>query len=93
MAKKQTKVEGSYLVASPFRDINNFSKFYEVGDDVSHFSEERLLRLVELGYVEAPKEDAKAKAAAEKAAKEAEAAAQKAKEEEDAKAKAAAEKQ
>jgi hypothetical protein len=41
-----------YIVISDFRDINNFDKAYAAGDDVSHFEQSRLDKLVELGLVE-----------------------------------------
>lgn len=83
----QSEVTEGYIVTSPFRDRNDFNKSYEIGEDVSHLEEEILNSLVSRGLVDAPKEDAKAKADAAKAQEEAD----KLKAEEDAKAKADAE--
>jgi hypothetical protein len=44
-------VKPSYIVATEFRDINDFSKVFKVGDDVSHLHQERLEGLVTAGYV------------------------------------------
>jgi len=41
-----------HLVTGPFRDIKDFSKEYNVGDDVSDFDPKRLASLVENGHVE-----------------------------------------
>jgi len=38
-----------YFVTSPFRDKSDFSKLYNIGDDVSHFDAERLENLVKNG--------------------------------------------
>ena len=35
-----------YLVVSPFRDIEDFSLQYNVGDDVSHFDNARIEKLL-----------------------------------------------
>ncbi|MCW8314211.1 hypothetical protein K7A41_23500 [Sphingobacterium sp. InxBP1] len=40
-----------YTVISPFADKDNFSKKWEEGDDVSHFSQDRLDLCVERGLV------------------------------------------
>lgn len=90
MAKKQEKPIGGYVVVSPFRDINDFSKAYEEGEDVSHLSDDRLLDLLEKGLIEevvdekAAAEAAKAAAAAEKKAEAEKAAALKKQQEEEA---------
>ena len=42
----------SFKVVTRFRDIHNANVVYEAGTDVSHFEEERLEKLVELGLVE-----------------------------------------
>lgn len=53
---KNKKGKGSkYIVATPFRDINDFSKEYVAGEDVSHFDAERLERLVKNGHVTSDK--------------------------------------
>jgi hypothetical protein len=49
------KKAGSFTVTTEFRDIDNFNKVHKVGSDVSHFSKDRLDRLVELKYVSAGK--------------------------------------
>lgn len=87
MAKKKESAESEvFTVVQEFRDRNNFDKVHYVGSDVSDLEESVLESLVARGLVEAPsKEDAKAKAAAEKA----QADADKKQAEEDAKAKAA----
>lgn len=54
----QTASKG-YIVLSPFRDIANWDKAYEPGDDVSHFDKDRLKTLVANGIVQAPKAAAK----------------------------------
>lgn len=41
----------SYTVITPFRDTNDFDKRYGKGDDVSHFDQERLDKLVGMGLV------------------------------------------
>lgn len=53
------KASKGYTVLSPFRDIANWDKAYEPGDDVSHFDNERLKNLVVNGLVQAPKAAAK----------------------------------
>lgn len=40
-----------YTVIAPFADKDNFSKKWEEGDDVSHFSQDRLDLCVERGLV------------------------------------------
>lgn len=40
-----------YTVVKEFRDINDFSKVYFEGSDVSHFSKERLEHLESIGHV------------------------------------------
>lgn len=45
------KKAGAYIVAVEFRDINNFSKCYRKGQDVSHLPKERLEKLVTLKHV------------------------------------------
>jgi hypothetical protein len=54
MAKKKSEGQpGSvYLVAQRFVDKDNFSKAYEVGEDVSHLDETRLEDLISKGLVE-----------------------------------------
>lgn len=42
-----------YAVKVEFRDKDNFDKRYELGDDVSHFDEARIVDLVERGLIEA----------------------------------------
>ncbi|RZM22430.1 MAG: hypothetical protein EOO88_29480 [Pedobacter sp.] len=56
MAKKKEGEGEGYVVASPFRDKDNFDLAYEVGQDVSHFDQARIDELVEKGLVsgEAP---------------------------------------
>lgn len=44
--------KSQYIVKHEFRDIANFDKVHAVGSDVSHFDEDRLTKLVELGLVE-----------------------------------------
>lgn len=41
-----------YVVVKAFHDINNFSTVYQRGENVSHFSAERLERLINAGAVE-----------------------------------------
>lgn len=41
-----------YSVVSEFRDINNFSKIYKVGDDVSGFDDARIKSLLQKGLIE-----------------------------------------
>lgn len=52
--KKETKKENNpgYTVKKDFRDSEDFSKVYSKGEDVSHFNEHRLKKLVDLGHVE-----------------------------------------
>jgi hypothetical protein len=50
MAKKKSGEE-SFKVIAPFRDKDNFSVAYEIGQDVSDLSEDRLLELIEKGLV------------------------------------------
>jgi len=50
MAKKKSE-EAVYKVVAPFRDKDNFNLAYEVDQDVSHLSEDRLLELIEKGLV------------------------------------------
>ena len=60
-AKEQPqKATKGHIVLNSFRDIDNFDKAYNPGDDVSHFDKERLKKLVENGLVQAPKGGAKA---------------------------------
>jgi len=40
-----------YIVANPFSDLHDISKKYEEGDDVSHFSQERLQSAINRGLV------------------------------------------
>lgn len=51
MAKAMTETKAKYTVLKPFRDINNFSKEYKEGDDVSTLEPSRLDNLVTLGLV------------------------------------------
>ncbi len=51
-ADKLKKADG-YTVVSEFRDKDKWEKLYQVGDDVSHFDEDRLANLVERKLVEA----------------------------------------
>jgi hypothetical protein len=48
---KAKKVKG-HIVKSEFRDKNDFAKLYKVGEDVSHFDEDRKADLVERGLIE-----------------------------------------
>jgi hypothetical protein len=50
-AKNEQQPGKSYLVVQEFRDKDNFDLIYKIGDDVSALSEDRLERLVKLGYV------------------------------------------
>lgn len=60
MAKKKVEVEKSteqpidgYYVISPFKDKKQFgNQSYSIGDEVSHFENERLKKAIELGLVE-----------------------------------------
>jgi len=61
MARPKKNAEGKsmplYTVAIPFQDHRDYMttptpQQYEVGDDVSHFDQERLDRAVELGTVQ-----------------------------------------
>jgi hypothetical protein len=49
--KPSEKKGDTYIVAQEFRDINNFSKAWKKGHDVSHFDEKRLQGLVDSGHV------------------------------------------
>lgn len=40
-----------HIVIAEFRDINDFSKVYAVGSDVSHFNAKRIEKLIESGLV------------------------------------------
>ncbi|MEO6522241.1 MAG: hypothetical protein ABIN91_11225 [Mucilaginibacter sp.] len=51
MAKKKTEGVG-YKVVAPFRDKSDWNIYYEVGQDVSELSQDRLDELVEKGLVE-----------------------------------------
>ena len=44
--------EKKHIVTSPFRDKSDFTKAYNVGDEVSHFDAERLAHLVTNKLVE-----------------------------------------
>lgn len=44
-----------YVVSVEFRDKNDFTKVYTVGQDVTGIDKERLFLLIELGYVELKK--------------------------------------
>jgi putative ubiquitin-RnfH superfamily antitoxin RatB of RatAB toxin-antitoxin module len=68
MAKGKENQKSGYVVVSGFNDISDFGKRWHEGDDVSHFDDDRLESLITRKLVQAPKEDAKAKAAAEKEA-------------------------
>jgi len=96
MAKGKENQKSGYLVVSGFNDISDFGKRWHEGDDVSHFDDDRLESLIKRKLVQATKEDAKAKAAAEKEAAEkakADAKAQADAEKKEAEEKAAAEKE
>lgn len=58
-----SKKSAGATVTVEFRDVNDFTKIHQVGDDVSHFDADRLEKLINLGYVEgkavAPTEDDK----------------------------------
>lgn len=41
-----------HFVAAPFRDRDDFTKEYNIGDDVSHLGEGRLEDLISKGLVE-----------------------------------------
>ncbi len=45
--------KGTFTVApgKSFRDVNDYGKVWEAGDDVAHFSESRLEGLIEAGLV------------------------------------------
>lgn len=49
--KQGKESKSKYTVVSPFADKDNFSKTWEVGDDVSHFDEARLADCVNRGLV------------------------------------------
>ncbi len=49
-ANEQPK-QKKYIVANPFSDLHDISKKYEEGDDVSHFSQERLQSAINRGLV------------------------------------------
>jgi hypothetical protein len=52
MAKKTDDQPGSsYVVAQQFRDKNDFSKTYEVGEDANDFDEDRIADLLEKGLI------------------------------------------
>lgn len=48
---KDNKKSKKYTVISPFADRDNFGKKWEEGDDVSHFTQDRLDLCVERGLV------------------------------------------
>ncbi|WP_285011207.1 hypothetical protein [Pedobacter faecalis] len=50
MAKGKTEGAG-YKVVAPFRDKDNWDIAYEVGQDVSDLTQERIAELVEKGLV------------------------------------------
>jgi hypothetical protein len=50
--KKGAGKKAVYKVKTPFKDINDFAKQWNEGDDVSHFEQERLKNLEDLGYIE-----------------------------------------
>lgn len=52
VVKDEKKEDVKFYVVKEFRDINDFTKVHEVEADVSHFDENRLSNLVELGLVE-----------------------------------------
>jgi hypothetical protein len=75
MAKSEKKVVG-YIVVSHFRDINDFNKVYEPGDDIADLPEDRIRTLLDRGLIEEvvdEKAAAKEAKAAAEAAKKAEA--------------------
>ncbi|MBB6109717.1 hypothetical protein SAMN05421821_105135 [Mucilaginibacter lappiensis] len=43
----------AHVVITQFRDKNNWDKLYEVGDDVSHFDDERKADLLDRKLIEA----------------------------------------
>lgn len=45
-----------YIAEAIFRDENNFSRKYEIGEDVSHLSDQTLDRLQKLGVVKKAEE-------------------------------------
>lgn len=47
--KKEGEITPSHVVAIEFRDINDYSKVYKVGEDISHFDADRLIDLIEKG--------------------------------------------
>ncbi|MDM1049373.1 hypothetical protein [Sphingobacterium hotanense] len=49
--EKASKASRKYLVVSPFADKDNFGKKWGEGDDVSHFSQERLQAAINRGLV------------------------------------------
>lgn len=60
MAKKKADVQpdGSYRVVQKFRDKDDYSKSYEIGDDVSHFDDERIEDLVSRGLIKSGAKEA-----------------------------------
>ena len=51
MGAKKKEDGAGYVVASPFRDKNDFNLAYNIGDDVSHLDEARLAELIGKGLV------------------------------------------
>ena len=49
------------IVIREFRDTHDFAKIHKVGEDVSKFGKDRLIRLKNLGYVKIEEEEGKEK--------------------------------
>jgi len=50
--KPKGKSEKNFVVVSPFRDASDFNKTWSIGQDVSHFTKERLEKCINLKLVE-----------------------------------------
>lgn len=54
-AKPKEAKPKKYVVVSQFADRNNFSKIYNVGDDISSFDAERIKSCIEKGLIKEEK--------------------------------------
>ena len=50
--KAEKPAKAKFVVATEFRDINDFTRVYKVGMDVSYMGKDRLEHLVNTGIVE-----------------------------------------
>lgn len=52
-AKAEKSKKPKYIVTKPFRDKDNWDKVFQIGEDVSHFSEERINHLLTIEHIQA----------------------------------------